>query len=181
MLSSAAQHYIRYAEIAIVLVLGIIAFITWRELSELRKAPVALPNYEFEISGGSDAGNVVQTRGTWISEKGIPDSLQTITIECRRQAMRCAESAAEVVFVEGKGVLESRLTDFEVDHWNDKEIVAKPYSDRCMKRTLSLDLVQKRAKSHVNPVTDDSARCRRAQRERSLELVAGYKLKEQPR
>ena len=42
--------------------MGIIAFITWRELNDLRKAPVALPNYEFEISRGSEAGNVVQTR-----------------------------------------------------------------------------------------------------------------------
>ena len=179
MLSRAAQQYIRYAEVAIVLVLGIIAFITWRELNDLRKAPVALPNYEFEISAGRDAGNVVQTRGTWISEKGIPDSLQTTTLECRKATMRCAESSAEVVFVEGKGVLESRLTEFEVDQWTDKEIVAKPSTNRCMTRTLSLDLVQKRAKSHVNPVTDDSGRCK-PQRERSLELVAGYKLKEQP-
>lgn len=178
MLSHAAQKYIRYAEVAVVLVLGIIAFITWRELDQLRKAPVALPNYEFDISTGSDAGNVVQTRGTWIAENGVPDSLQTTTLECRKATMRCAESAAAVVFVEGKGVLESRLTEFDVDHWNDKEIVAKPYSDRCMTRTLRLDLVQKRATSHVNPITDDSNRCR-PQRERSLELVAGYKLKEQ--
>lgn len=180
MLSSAAQKYIRYAEVAVVLVLGIIAFITWHELSDLRKAPVALPNYEFDISTGSDAGNVVQTRGTWMSPAGIPDSLQTTTLECRKATMRCAESVATVVFVEGKGVLESRLTEFEVDRWTDKEIAAKPYSDRCMTRTLSLDLVQKRARTHVNPVTDDSGRCR-PQRERSLELVAGYKLKEQPR
>ena len=179
MLSRAAQQYIRYAEVGVVLVLGIIAFITWHELNELRKAPVALPNYEFEISRGADAGNVVQTRGTWISDKGIPDSLQTTTLECRKQTMRCAESSAAVVFVEGRGVLESRLTEFDVDRWNDKEIVAKPYSDRCMTRTLSLDLVARRARSHVNPVTDDSGRCR-PQRERSLELVAGYKLKEQP-
>jgi hypothetical protein len=179
-LSRAAQQYVRYAEVAIVLVLGIIAFITWRELDDLRKAPVALPNYEFDVSTGADAGNVVQTRGTWISEKGIPDSLQTITLECRKPTMRCTESSAAVVFVEGRGVLESRLMDFEVDHWNDKEIVAKPYTDRCMTRTLALDLRQKRARSHVNPITDDSGRCR-PQRERSLELVAGYKLKEQPR
>ena len=176
MLSHAQQKFIRYAEVGIVAVLGIVAFITWRELSDLRKTPVALPNYEFETTEG---GSVVQTRGTWMSDKGIPDSLQTTTLECRKQTMRCAESAAAVVFVEGRGVLESRLTEFDVDRWGDREIVAKPYTDRCMTRTLSLDLVQKRARSHVNPVTDDSGRCR-PQRERSLELVAGYKLKEQP-
>jgi hypothetical protein len=174
-LSLTQQKYVRYAEVAIVTVLGVIAFVTWRELSDLRKAPVALPNYEFETIEG---GNVVQTRGTWFSDKGVPDSLQTTTLECRKQSMRCVESAAAVVFVEGKGVLESRLTEFEVERWADKEIVAKPYTDRCMTRTLSLDLVQKRARSHVNPVTDDSGRCR-PQRERSLELVAGYKFREQ--
>jgi hypothetical protein len=177
MVSAKATRWIRYGEAVAVLGLGAVAFITYAELRDLRKAPVALPNYEFEMSRD---GDLVQTRGTWISEKGLPESLQTTTIECRKATMRCAESAAAVVFIEGKGVLESRITDFEIERWDKREIAAKPAADRCMTRTLSLDLVEKHAHSHVTPTRDRDARCKDAP-ERTLELVAGYKLREQPR
>lgn len=177
MVSAKAAKWIRYGEALAVLGLGAVAFITYAELKDLRKAPVALPNYEFEVSRD---GEVVQTRGTWISEKGVPDSLQTTTIECRKGSMRCAESAAAVVFVDGKGVLESRLTEFEIERWDNREIAAKPVTDRCMTRTLSLGLVERHAHSHVTPLKDPDTRCKDAP-ERTLELVAGYKFREQPR
>ncbi len=177
MVSAKATRWIRFGEIVAVLGLGTVAFITYAELRDLRKAPVALPNYEFELSRDGDA---VQTRGTWISEKGLPESLQTTTLECRKATMRCEESAAAVVFVEGKGVLESRLTEFEIERWDNREIAAKPIADRCATRTLALDLVQKRAHSHVTPKKDPEANCKDAP-ERNLELVAGYKLREQAR
>lgn len=177
MVSAKATRWIRYGEIVAVLGLGTVAFITYAELRDLRKAPVALPNYEFEVSRDGDA---VQTRGTWISEKGMPESLQTTTLECRKATMRCAESAAAVVFIDGKGVLESRLTEFEIDRWDNREIAAKPIADRCVTRTLALDLVEKHAHSHVTPKKEPEANCKDAP-ERTLELVAGYKLREQAR
>ena len=166
---------IRYAEIAIVTILAAFAFSTYRELTVLRKFPVALPTYEFDIAGPPDPGSVVQTRGTWIAESGMPEPLQTTTIECRNSTMRCVESTAEVIFVSGKGLLDASLTQFEVDRWSDKEIVAKPRADRCATRTLVLDLVDKRARSRVSPNPGES-QCKEG-RDRNLELVAGYKVR----
>src|SRR5512146_1064171 len=57
------KKYIRYAEATVIVVLLAVALLTYRELSNLRKYPVALPKYEFEIAG--NAGDTVRTRGTW--------------------------------------------------------------------------------------------------------------------
>ena len=175
MLSAAAHRYIRYGEIAVVAALLAFALVTYLELSQLRRAPVALPNYEFDVSGGEDP--VVRTRGTWICGGGIPGPVQTTTIECKKSTMRCTESSAAIVFLEGKGLLESKLTDFEVDQWTDKQITAKPVTDRCNVRSLSLDLVQQHALSRISANGDDS-RCEKVP-DKSYELVAGYKVREQ--
>ena len=175
MLSAAAHRYIRYVECLAVGGLLVFGMLTYYELSQLRKAPVALPNYEFEKATGTDP--MVRTRGTWISGTGIPGPVQTTTIECKKSTMRCTESSAAIVFLEGKGLLESKLTDFEIDQWTDKQITAKPVTDRCTVRTLSLDLVQQRALSRVSVNPDDS-RCEKVP-DKSYELVAGYKVREQ--
>ena len=174
MLSPAAHRYIRYVESIAVGGLLIFGLLTYYELSQLRKAPVALPNYEFEMTPGDDP--IVRTRGTWISGTGIPAPVQTTTIECRKSSMRCTESSAAIVFLEGKGLLESKLTEFEIDRWTEKQIVAKPLTERCTVRTLSIDLAEKRALSRVSTNPDDS-RCEKAP-DKSYELVAGYKVRE---
>jgi len=174
MLSPAAHRYVRYVESIAVGGLLIFGLLTYFELSQLRKAPVALPNYEFEMTPGADP--IVRTRGTWISGTGIPAPVQTTTIECRKFTMRCTESSAAIVFLEGKGLLESKLTEFELDHWNDKQIVAKPVVDRCTVRSLSIDLAEKRALSRFSTNADDG-RCEKVP-DKSYELVAGYKVKE---
>ena len=175
MLSPAVHRYIRYGEV--LAVAGLLAFgaLTYSELSQLRKTPVALPNYEFEMTPGDDP--VVRTRGTWISGTGIPGPVQTTTIECRKSSMRCSESSAAIVFLEGKGLLESKLTEFEIDRWTDKQIVAKPVTDRCLVRTLSIDLTEKRALSRFSANPEDG-RCDPVP-DKSYELVAGYKTRVQ--
>ena len=165
--------YVRLGEIVVVTVLVGFAFFTWRDLDNLRKLPVSLPNYEFEISGPPDPGGTVTTRGTWISTGGIPDRLQTTTIECKKAAMRCVQSGAVIIFLDGKGLLESTQLEFEVDRWNDKEIVTKVASERCVTRVLMLDLAEKRARSRVTQKRD-SSRCPEGS-DRTYELVAGYK------
>jgi hypothetical protein len=173
MLSPAVHRYVRYVESDAVGGLLIFGLLTYYELSQLRKVPVALPNYEFELVPGSDP--IVRTRGTWISGTGIPGPVQTTTIECRKFTLRCTESSAAIVFLEGKGLLESKLTEFEIDRWTDKQIVAKPVVERCIVRTLSIDLVEKRALSRLSSNPEDT-RCEQMP-DRSYELVAGYKVK----
>ena len=167
--------FIRYAEIGIVAVLLVFALITYRELNALRNAPVALPKYEFEVTGGADPSGVIMTRGTWIGERGIPEPLQTTTIECRYATMHCVESTAAVTIMGGKGLLEASSAQFDVEHWNATEVVAKPHVGRCLTRTLVLEVTEKRARSHVTP-NPDAHNCKE-ERERNLELVAGYSVR----
>jgi len=163
------RKYIRYAEAIVVIALLAWASITYRELSALRKHPVALPTYAFEVS---EAGDLVKTHGTWTSEKGIPGRLGTTSIECVKSTMRCVESTAEIVFLSGKGLLESNMAQFGVATWTDKEIVAKPNEQRCRTRTLMLDLARKRAYSRSSPNPDVSF-CE-PEPASAYELVAGY-------
>ena len=177
MVSPRVHRYVRYAEIVAVAALLLFGLRTYYELTQLRKVPVALPNYEFEMSGGADP--VVRTRGTWTTGSGIPGAPQTTTIECGKFSLRCAESSAAIVFIDGKGLLESRLTEFEIDRWTDKQIVTKPLVDRCTLRTLAIDLTEKHALSRISTNHEDS-RCETVP-DRSYELVAGYKAREQGR
>ena len=168
------RRYIRYTEAVVLIALVGWASLTYRELSALRRHPVALPTYDFEASG---SGDVVKAHGTWTSDGGIPGSLGTTSIECVKSAMRCVESTAEVVFLSGRGLLESRMAQFEVATWTDHEIVAKPYELRCTTRTLVLDLARKRAHSSSTPNPNVSF-CE-SQPARSYDLVAGYAAHEQ--
>jgi hypothetical protein len=163
------RKYVRYAEATVLVALLGWASITYRELSALRKHPVALPTYEFEVS---DGGELVKTRGTWTSDSGIPGRLGTTSIECVKSAMRCVESTAEVVFLSGKGLLESRMAQFEIATWTNNEIAAKPYELRCTTRMLVLDLARKRAHSRSSP--NPGASFCDSQPAHSYELVAGY-------
>ena len=168
-------RYVRLAEIVAVAGLGIFALVTYLELRSLRRAPVVLPNYHFEVLTDTDKSMLVASRGTWIAENGPREPLQTVTLECRQKRMECVESAAAIVFVGGKGLLEAVHTAFEVDRWTATEIVTKPSAAACSSRTLVLDLAKKRAMSRV-AASEESPRCRAAP-ERTLELVAGYRAK----
>ena len=162
------------AEIVIIAILASNALITYRELQMLRKVPVALPSYQFEVTGDADKA-AVETRGTWIAEKGPAAPLQTTMIECRKAGMQCQESSAVLVFVSGSAVMESAHTTFDVDRWDDTEIVTKPVRGPCVERTLVLNLVEKRARSRFSQSAADG-KCDQAP-ERVLELVAGYKVR----
>ena len=171
----ALRRYIRGAEIIAVTALSVAAFFTYRELESVRKAPVFLPNYEFEASEDSENGSIVRTRGTWVADKGPPEPLQTTTIECRKNRKECAEAAAIVVFVSGKGMLESNQTVFPIDRWTDKEIVTQATTGPCTTRTLTLDLAEKRATTRAT-AGETNARCTQTPA-RTLELVAGYRVR----
>ena len=169
------HRYVRLAEIVIVGVLGLFAALTYWELRALRRQPVVLPNYHFDVlaEGGKQVG--ILSRGTWIAMQGPAEPLQTVTIECRRARMECVESAAAIVFIRDKGLLESIHTRFEVDRWTDTEIVTRPATAGCTTRTLNFDLAKKRAESRVQP-NAESTRCEQAAA-KTLELVAGYRAK----
>jgi hypothetical protein len=168
------RNAIRLAEILIIAILAANALVTYRELQMLRKVPVVLPSYQFDLMGDADKA-AVETRGTWIAEQGPSAPLQTTTIECRKAGMQCQESVAVLTFVGDNAVMQSAQTSFDIDRWDDKEIVTKPVHGTCVDRTLVLSLVEKRAKAKVIPIrTDDKCG---ENPERTLELVAGYKVR----
>lgn len=169
---------IRIAEIVAIVGLSIFALLTYRELSALRKFPVSLPSYEFVVSGEPEPGRTVHTRGTWISERGTPEPLLTTTIECRKARMECMESAAKVIFMDGRGLLESQQTGFEIERWNEAEIVTKPAPGQCSTRQLVLDLKEKRAISRVS-ASQEKGICKESPA-KTLELVNGYKVRSAP-
>ena|SRR5258706_8548481 len=169
------HRLVRIGEIVVVTVLAGFALMTYRELSALRKFPVSLPSYQFEITGDSDASRTVNTRGTWITEKGTPEQLITTSIECRKEKMECLESTARVQFVSGQGLLESQHTSFEVASWNDAGIVTKPAQGECFTRQLIFEFKEKRALAKAG-ASEEQGKCRQLP-PRTLELVAGYKVK----
>lgn len=175
-MSNNFHQLVRIAEIVALVVLSIFAILTYRELSALRKAPVVLPNYQFEDSGGADDTRTVLTRGTWVAENGPPEPLLTTTIECRKARAECVESAASVAFVGGKGLLEAQHTIFAVDRWTDAEIVTRSTPGPCFSRQLAFDLKEKRALARL---TASEARgvCKDLPA-RTLELVTGFRVRE---
>lgn len=170
------HRYIRIAEAITIVVLGIFAGLTYRELNALRKAPVSLPSYQFEDSGGSDDTRFILTRGTWVAESGPPEPLLTTTIECRKARMECVESAASVAFVGGKGLLEAQHTQFAVERWSDAEILTKSTAGACFSRQLTFNLKEKRATSRVS-ASEARGLCRDLPA-RTLQLVTGYRVRE---
>ena len=175
-MSYSFHRWVRIAEIVVVAILSIFALMTWMELNALRKAPVVLPNYQFEVLKTADGQPLVSTRGTWIADNGPPEPLLTTTIECRKDRMECVESAALVVFVSGKGLLEAQQTIFGIDRWDDREIDTKATPGPCGSRQLVLDLAGKRALSKVS-ASEEKGKCRELPA-RTLELVTGYKVRE---
>lgn len=170
------HRIVRIAEITVVVILAGFAALTYRELSSLRKAPVSLPSYQFEVGEGEgEGGRTLSTRGTWISERGTPDELRTTTIECRKARMECTESDAKVVFVSGQGLLESSQMAYEVAVWSDESVVTKPVQGKCSTRQLLLDVKNRKAMSKVG-ASEERGICRE-QPARTLELVTGYKLR----
>lgn len=170
------HRYIRIGEVTAVVVLGVFAALTYRELNALRKAPVALPNYQFEDSGGSDDTRFILTRGTWVPESGPPEPLVTTTIECRKARMECVESAASVSFVDQKGLLEAQHTQFTVERWSETEVLTKSTAGPCFSRQLRFDLKERRASSRVT-ASEPRGICKDLPA-RNLELVTGYRVRE---
>jgi hypothetical protein len=62
-----------------------------------------------------------------------------------------------------------------VESWTADRVVPTPRTGTCARHPLSLDLVERRASRHSAPLRDP-ARCQQAT-ERTLELVAGYKVR----
>lgn len=112
---------------------GELDYLTLKKLTDdsdwLELLPVQFPPYVF-ISDTWAAS--VSANGTWTIMNGrqaVP--LQTTKIECRRKWNHCTESTAVV----GEGnQLVLNTDDYEVERWDDQEIVTKPPAAASPKR-----------------------------------------------
>ena len=167
------RKIIRAAEIVVVLILGVYAAMTYRELRSLRASPVILPAYWFYVAVTGEEVQRVQARGSWLSKNSAPEFLHTTTIECVKAKMQCMESSAVVAVNEG-GFLETVQTLFDIESWTDKEIITKTDTQPCASRTLLLDIVNKQAQSTVVN-TPTGKTCKPAPAgEQIFRLVAGH-------
>jgi len=172
-IKSRAGNAVRLAYVAVVAGLAVFALMTYQELQRLRTAPVILPRYAFYIVNNPEKTSVVQVIGTWYVASGPApaESLQTTTIECRKARMQCAESTA-VVSTSEKGFLDSISAVFDVERWTDEEIVTKPEKGRCTTRVITIDLVDRLARSVIAAIPDAES-CK--EQPRTLKLDSGTK------
>jgi len=171
---SRAHRAIRFAYVAVIVVLALFALLTYRELQRQRSAPVILPGYAFYIVDNPESAGVVHARGTWYVANGpapTEETMQTTTIECRKARLQCVESTS-VVSVSEQGFLDSIPTVFEVERWTDDEIVTKPEKGRCTTRIVSLDLSKRLAGSVITAIPD-AEKCK--EQPRTLKLESGAK------
>jgi len=145
-----ADKAIRFAYVSLVAILATFALLTYQELQRQRSIPVILPHYAFYIIDNPEKASVVQAMGTWYVTDGpaAADNLQTTTIECRKARLECVESTAAVALNENR-LLDSTPAVFEVARWTDEEVVTTPENGKCTTRYISLDLVNRLARSVI--------------------------------
>ncbi len=150
-----ADKAIRFVYVSVVIALAAFALLTYQELQRQRNIPVILPHYAFYIIDNPEKASVVQAMGTWYVTDGpaAVDNLQTTSIECRKSRLECVESTAAVALKENR-LLDSIPTVFEVERWTDEEIVTKPENGKCTTRFISLDLVNRLARSVIVAIPD---------------------------
>jgi hypothetical protein len=137
---------IRVVYLLTIIVLGVFAAVIWRQLQALRNVPVVLPNYWFYVVDNPVKGAVVQAHGSWLVA-GAPaadGTLETSTLECRREKMLCTESTATVSVKEG-AYLEAVSTLYEVDQWSDEGFFTRPVAQGCAAQVLKVSLVDRNA------------------------------------
>ena len=168
-----ADKALRFAYVAVVVVLAVFALLTYQELQSQRSAPVILPHYAFYILDNPERASVVQALGTWYVAAGsaFAQTQQTSSIECRKAWLQCVESTA-VVSVNENRLLDTISTVFEVERWTNEEIVTKPEKGRCTTRIISLDLVKRLANSVIAAIPNAEI-CK--EQPRTLKLGSGAK------
>ena len=151
-LSTSQQRIVRIVYLLLIVVLGVFAYLTHRQLQALRSLPVVLPNYGFYVVDVPQKAGIVQAIGTWVAVSGpkLDKALQTTTIDCKRAKLICVESTAQVAVGEG-GILETTPTIYEISEWTDDNFVSKPTVKECETRVLAVNLVERVATVTITP------------------------------
>lgn len=85
------------------------------------------------------ADDYVSAEGSWISDTNLANPIQSSKITCLRDSMLCFESRGQLS--EEYLVVDTNL--FDVETWNEREIVTKPDDAACTRYIMRLDRIQK--------------------------------------
>ena len=88
------------------------------------------------------ADTYVSAEGTWISDTGLANPIQSSSISCLRDSMVCVEARGEVSN-DGYLIVDTNL--FDIGTWNEREIVTKPDDSAvgCTRYIMRFDRIQK--------------------------------------
>ena len=103
----------------------------------LEQLPVHLPPGTF---AGDKWDTAVSANGTWVAVQSGPPTLQTTAIECNKKGQHCIESTASV---ENGNQMILHMDRYEVERWDDGDIVARSKIKDCAAGTLLLNRSQK--------------------------------------
>ncbi len=115
-----------------------------KDMKSLDNDPVGLPSLFVSLDFWK--AGYVSGKGTWIlaNEKmGWPE--QTTQLECRRDQRICTEATAILSRTGGSKSLSVQTSVYEIERWDDHEIVTKPKESGfgCVRYTLRINRVQK--------------------------------------
>ena len=170
-LSQRQHRHIRATYFIVIVFLIVYALVTYQQLQALRKRPVLLPNYWFQVTATAASGAAIHAQGSWRSTLATdpPQLLQTTTLECYKNKMFCVESTATVSTSEGS-FLDVTPTVYDVDHWTDAGLTTKPTTKGCAINTLTV-VVADRSVIFNAALAPGKTECKDAPR--SLKLDSG--------
>ena len=117
----------------------------------------------------------VSASGTWTiagEEMGVPQ--QTSMIDCHRQAGLCTEATAILRTGDGQGSLFLDIDTYEIERWDEHEVVTKPLQFGCTRYVKRIARLQKSA-SGIRSTTSSDAACKELDRgEKYLVLADGF-------
>ncbi len=114
-----------------------------KDMKFLNNQPVFLPGLSVYVDDLNF--DLIWASGTWIRTNGkIPNPEQTSKIECWRNQRRCIEAMAAIDRRSSfGGRLSINIDEYEIERWDDYEILTKPIQFGCVRYVLRFNLVLK--------------------------------------
>lgn len=145
------------------------------DMNTMQHQTVSLPRLSFSTSLW-DKG-YVSASGTWIlSNDKMGEPEQTTKITCDRAMNVCTEAVA---IVQGKGSDRSLYLDvdtYEIERWDDREIVTKPLEFGCVRHVRRFNKIQKTV-TGIRSTISNVEMCKDVEtKEMYMELTDGFKV-----
>jgi len=92
-----------------------------------------------------DSDGYASARGTWIgTNTELANPVQSTQITCYREIMRCSEASAQITsFASSESFLSVDLESWEIERWDEHEIVTKPNEYICARAIRRFNRSQK--------------------------------------